>query len=90
MVKNVQKADLGDYTCQVSNDAGSQNVNITLTFAPEPPVLQAPIERDGEYTVTHWHIRSYLPLTEVMLKYRRKGVRMIVFGSFLKKNECWD
>lgn len=74
-IRNVNKNDLGQYMCKVSNEIGSQNVNITLTFVPEPPVLQAPIERDGEYTVTHWHIRSLQPLTEVMLKYRRKDVR---------------
>lgn len=79
MVRNVRKADLGDYTCKVSNAVGSQDVNITLTFKPEPPVLQAPIERDGKYTITHWHIRSLLRLTEVMLKYRRKDVRVIHF-----------
>lgn len=73
-VKNVQKTDLGDYKCKVENDIGSQDVNITLTFKPEPPTLQAPIERDGEYTITHWHIRSMQPIHEVMLKYRRKDV----------------
>lgn len=74
MVKNVKPTDLGQYSCKVSNDVGSQDVNITLTFLPEPPVLQSPVERDGQYTVTHWHIRSLQPLTEVMLKYRRKDV----------------
>lgn len=85
MVRNVRKADLGDYTCKVSNAVGSQDVNITLTFKPEPPVLQAPIERDGKYTITHWHIRSLLRLTEVMLKYRRKDVRF-TFCFYFSKN----
>lgn len=71
VINKVKKTDLGQYTCKVENLIGSQNVNITLTFVPEPPTLQR-IERDGDYTVTHWHIRSLQPLTEVMLKYRRK------------------
>lgn len=70
----MKETDLGQYMCKVSNEAGSQNVNVTLTFVPEPPYLYS-LERDGEYTVTHWHIRSLQPLTEVMLKYRRKDVR---------------
>lgn len=74
MINKVKKSDLGQYTCKVENVIGSQNVNITLQFTPEPPTLQR-IERDGEYTITHWHIRSLQPLTEVMLKYRRKDVR---------------
>lgn len=73
MVNKVKKSDLGQYTCKVENIIGQQNVNITLTFVPEPPTLQL-IERDGDFTVSHWHIRSLQPLTEVMLKYRRKDV----------------
>lgn len=84
MINKVKKTDLGQYTCQVENKIGSQNVNITLTFVPEPPTLQG-IERDGEHTVAHWHIRSLQPLTEVMLKYRRKDashkLRFIVVNS---------
>lgn len=75
MITNVNKNDLGEYMCKVQNTIGSQNINITLTYVPEPPVLQAPVGRDGQDTITHWHIRSLLPLTEVMLKYRRKDVR---------------
>lgn len=83
VVNNVDKNDLGQYMCQVQSGYGSQNVNITLTYVPEPPVLQAPIERDGQNTITHWHIRSLQPLTEVMLKYRRKNVRQPLFVNYL-------
>lgn len=73
LINKVTKGDLGQYTCKVENIIGSQNVTINLTFVPEPPKFQGK-EIDGEYTVTHWHIRSLQPLTEVMLKYRRKDV----------------
>lgn len=72
-VRKVKPSDLGQYECQVANNMGAENVTIELTFYPEPPRLQK-IETDGQYTITHWHIRSLQPLTEVMLNYRQKDV----------------
>lgn len=76
VVNGVKLTDLGQYECKVENNIGSESVNISLAFEPEQPYLKK-VEKDGDYVITHWHIRSLQPLTEVMLKYRRKDVRII-------------
>lgn len=100
VVNKVQSTDLGQYECKVENKIGSELVKIELTFVPEPPHLQK-IETDGKFTITHWHIRSMQPLTEVMLKYRQKDVRtlcekhnvghILLFFCFLivRKTNCF-
>lgn len=76
VIHKVNKNDLGKYLCKVGNELGAKDVNIELTYAPEPPQLNA-TEQDGESVITHWHIRSLQPLTEVKLEYRKKGVSSI-------------
>lgn len=79
VVNNVNKFDLGDYICKVQNMMGAEDVNIQLTYFPEPPQLNA-TEQEGESVITHWHIRSLQPLTEVVLNYRKKGVSSSYFS----------
>lgn len=74
VVNNVKPKDLGVYECRVENEIGSENVTIELTYAPEPPKLHN-VDHDGDTVITHWHIRSMLPLKEIMLNYQLKGVR---------------
>lgn len=73
IVSNVRANDLGEYECQVENAIGSENVSIELTNVPEPPQLHH-VEQEANVVITHWHIRSLQPLTEVMLNYQQKGV----------------
>lgn len=73
VVSNVKSKDLGVYECKVQNDIGAENVSIELTYVPEPPQLHK-LETDKNVVITHWHIRSLQPLTEVMLNYQLKGV----------------
>lgn len=73
VVNRINENDLGDYICVVQNNMGAENVSIELTYNPEPPHLHH-IEQDDDTVITHWHIRSLQPLTEVMLNYRQKGV----------------
>lgn len=81
VVNKVKPTDLGQYECKVENNVGADKKRntIELTFVPEPPHLQK-IETDGKFTITHWHIRSLQPLTEVMLKYRQKDVSKFGFN----------
>lgn len=81
-IYKVNKQDLGTYLCKVGNELGSKDVNIELTYAPEPPQLNS-TEQEGESVITHWHIRSLQPLTEVKLNYRKKGVSSAVDKHFL-------
>lgn len=83
LINRVNEKDLGDYECIVQNNMGKENVTITLTYVPEPPHLHR-TEKEGEEVITHWHIRSYQPLTEVMLNYQLKDVRIWVFATSLE------
>lgn len=82
VISNVKAKDLGEYECQVENEIGSENVSIELTSAPEPPQLHN-VEKEGDVVITHWHIRSLQPLTEVMLNYQQKGVSQESIASRL-------
>lgn len=73
VVNRVIERDLGSYLCIVKNGLGSENVTIELTNLPEPPHLHH-MEQEGDSVITHWHIRSLQPLTEVVLNYRQKDV----------------
>lgn len=83
VIYNVNQNDLGKYLCKVGNELGAKDVNIELTYVPEPPKLNS-TEQEGESVITHWHIRSLQPLTEVKLNYRRKDVGSVyLFSSFI-------
>lgn len=77
VIHKVNKHDLGKYWCKVGNELGAEDVNIELTYAPEPPQLNS-TEQDGEFVITHWHIRSLQSLTEVKFAYRKKDVSSFV------------
>lgn len=81
VINHVKPKDLGEYECQVANVIGSENVSIELTSAPEPPHLEK-VEKEGDVVITHWHIRSLQPLTEVMLNYQQKGVSQKAIASY--------
>lgn len=76
VVTKVSEKDLGDYECSVRNNMGSENVTIELTYVPEPPHLHKMEQSDDNVVVTHWHIRSLQPLTEVTLNYKLQEVRI--------------
>lgn len=73
VISQVSSRDLGEYECTVQNNIGTENVTITLTMAPEPPHLHH-TEKEQDEVITHWHIRSLQPLTEVLLNYQLKDV----------------
>lgn len=74
VVSHVKSKDLGAYECKVQNDIGAENVSIDLTYVPEPPQLHKAEKEGRDIVITHWHIRSLQPLTEVMLNYQLKDV----------------
>lgn len=75
IVKNVQKEDLGDYSCDVRNPIGRAQTKVQLVLVPETPKFsRADIE--PEVVVTHWTIRSHQALSEVKLNYKQNGVRI--------------
>lgn len=85
VIYKVNQGDLGKYWCKVGNELGAENVNIELTYAPEPPKLNS-TEQEGESVITHWHIRSLQPLTEVKLNYRKKGVSSVDYFPLISPN----
>lgn len=73
VISKVEQKDLGDYECVVKNTMGESNVAIELTYVPEQPFLNRTEQESGSL-ISHWHIRSLEPLTEVMLDYKLKDV----------------
>lgn len=73
VVSNVEDSDLGDYECIVNNSMGESKVSLELTYVPEQPHLHH-AEQVNSALITHWHIRSLEPLTEVELSYKLKDV----------------
>lgn len=73
VISKVEQRDLGDYECIVKNAMGESNVAIELTYVPEQPRLNH-TEQEAGSLISHWHIRSLEPLTEVILDYKLKDV----------------
>ena len=74
VIKNVQDSDLGVYQCEVQNSIGIGHSRLHLVYVPEPPRFIS-YDTQDDTVITHWHINSFQPLTEVMLNYKKNGVR---------------
>ncbi|KAL2717682.1 neurotrimin-like isoform X3 [Vespula squamosa] len=74
-IMHTSEQDLGEYTCQAKNELGQANRTISLTGAPsQATIYSAEIMRDeNDSFILKWHLESYSPITQYILKYRRKG-----------------
>ncbi|XP_076759877.1 neurotrimin [Xylocopa sonorina] len=71
-ILHTEKGHLGNYTCVAINRLGKAEKTISLTGLPSQAIISG-----GEMTKTglilKWQLESYSPITEYMLRYRRKG-----------------
>lgn len=72
-VHMVEKGDLGDYKCTVSNERGTESADVHLTFVPEPPHFEN-FTKIGKNITTHWSIHSIYPLTVMEIYFQKDGV----------------
>jgi hypothetical protein len=72
IVKNIDRSDLGVYQCKAQNNVGNAMANVSLIFTPEPAhFMQTKVE--GKHVLINWEIHSMLPLSEIILYYRKNG-----------------
>ncbi|XP_055312751.1 neural cell adhesion molecule 1-like [Sitodiplosis mosellana] len=72
-IRNVTYNDLGNYTCQASNNLGKDRASLTLSGIPSVCTFDSPTlsnHRD-QYNIT-WVVQSYAPILEYRLFYRKQ------------------
>ncbi|XP_057323322.1 neural cell adhesion molecule 1-B-like isoform X1 [Microplitis mediator] len=74
VIEHTEEHDLGAYTCVASNPMGEATKEIILTGNPAKPKFVGIDNKDDEKTVVFkWKVKSYAPIKEYKLEYRRKG-----------------
>ncbi|XP_020798507.1 obscurin [Drosophila serrata] len=72
IIREVGKADLGEYLCQVENAIGSNEVKVHVSYNPETPQFED-MKVEGTKVTMHWLVRSRQPLSEAILDYQLTG-----------------
>lgn len=72
-VSKIDLDDLGAYTCEVTNQLGKGNINVTIMYEPEMAVFVRSELVADEFTSLSWTVSSAQPLVEVDLYYKKSG-----------------
>lgn len=75
-ILNVNKDDLGRYTCHAENSFGKHEVIVALTYDPEVAVLnECKLTDDLHGVKCNWTVHSAQPVSEATLFYKLNGER---------------
>lgn len=87
VVKNVQRDDLGEYHCVVTNAVDSGRTEFLLVLTPETPMHVTSEVGSGEVS-NHWTVRSHQELTGAELNYRQtKGHWSVVLPVHIERSK---
>ncbi|XP_074094926.1 opioid-binding protein/cell adhesion molecule [Cotesia typhae] len=74
IIEQTDNNDFGSYVCTASNTMGEASKEIILTGTPAKPKWVGMDRLDDEKTIVFkWKVKSYSPIKEYKLEYRRKG-----------------
>ncbi|XP_031832963.1 protein amalgam [Nomia melanderi] len=73
-IADTKEQDLGEYKCVAENKFGQAEKSIVLTGSPsEARIESGGAAKTNRGLILRWRLDSFSPITEYVLKYRRKG-----------------